>query len=316
MKIEVSTASEYFQQLKKRPDLGNYLCSLIATHPPTFEVAWLDFKSGRVDIHDDNLKKIWSKALGAMANTEGGLLIWGIKADKDPKSKVDAAHALALAPDVNALTTRLKELLPAATAPPVMGVEILPVPAPGPDGFVVCYVPRSRNRPHRSEAVSKRFFIRIQDHSDDVPYPWLKTMFSPDHSPLLEARVEIQLRGDISGLRKFLYVRLQNSGGGTAHDVFVIATGDPQVRLDPEPTTWNPKVSSLGGTAAMAARAIHPGEIYPPLVLSVNWGAPLAVKLELRVFCQHSPAVGGSVLIRAEDIDGSLHIELDQLLND
>ena len=84
-----SRAGEYFKNISETADKAAFLRALIGSSPPTFEEAWLDFK-GAAQLSDAQLPKIWSKALGSMDNREGGILIWGIDARKDPQTGLDA----------------------------------------------------------------------------------------------------------------------------------------------------------------------------------------------------------------------------------
>src|SRR5437773_1348889 len=92
------------------------LLSTLPTKPEkTFESDWLDFKRGRAQEKD--IPRIWSKILGAFANNEGGVVVWGVVAEKDPATNIDAVQSLDTVPDIYALTTRLMELRHQATDP-------------------------------------------------------------------------------------------------------------------------------------------------------------------------------------------------------
>jgi hypothetical protein len=290
-------AEEYFKQLKNNSDLPAHLSSLIATQPPTFEESWRDFKGAarlRLDPGDNIIKSIWSKALGAMANTEGGVLIWGIRADKADKdqTKVDAAHELSLCPDVNALVSRLKELLPSVTSPPVLDVEILPVAVQGCEGFVICHIPRSRFGPHRSDAANKRFFVRFQDHSDDIPVDWLRKMFAPKITPDLMPLINTTVFTSIADNRQKLgmHIFLKNVGSGTARDVFVRISATSQMGVEPAMEGWSRRPSGQPSLALAARHAIHPGEVSPPIELNTAQNGRAFV-IELEIFADNQPAL-------------------------
>jgi hypothetical protein len=282
---------------------------LISTQPPTFEEAWRDFKGAShltvKELASNGLKEIWSKALGAMANTEGGVLIWGIRADKDPMTKVDAARDLSLCPDVNALTSRLKELLPSVTSPPVLDVEIFPVPTTGSEGFVVCHIPRSRFGPHRSEASGKRFLARFQDHSEDIPVDWLRRMFTPEIRPHLVPFVSVSPTKTENFQDVFKYtLALRNDGSGTAESVFVICNGPSGL---PDQRCWSLDASAVGGRPLLALRAIHPGEILPLYAFKFTQGH-LAEELELRLHCKNQLPTSFFLKIK----DPAMHSERGQ----
>lgn len=156
----------------------------------TFESDWLDFKTGKPQ--DEDVKYIWSKAIGAFANNEGGVLVWGLVCKKDTKTMVDAVTSVALVPDVFALMTRLMELRHGATDPPVADIQIkaLPISTASPEGFVVCYIPESTSRPHRCEYAEKRFYIRMGDSARESSVSLLRQLFYPKRNP----RMQVELK--------------------------------------------------------------------------------------------------------------------------
>ena len=145
---------DWFSELKKRPDADRhaYLAGLVKSTPPTYEADWLDFKVGDDPVIPDkkrlaeDQKKVWSKVLSAFANCGGGVLVWGIKAEKDKVTGIDAANDCCPVPDVHQFVSRLQELHRQATEPPVLNVDYLAVPKSATDssGFVACLIPESR----------------------------------------------------------------------------------------------------------------------------------------------------------------------------
>ena len=81
----------------------------------TFENDWLDFKTGK--FQDDDVKRIWSKIVGAFANNEGGVIVWGLISKKDNNSGIDAVSSVEYVPDVFALKSELMELRHGAVDP-------------------------------------------------------------------------------------------------------------------------------------------------------------------------------------------------------
>jgi hypothetical protein len=157
---------------------------LINPSDPTFEQAWLDFKAGD-RLSDPDIKKVWSESLSAFANTEGGVLIFGINAKKtpsaiDPSVRIDAASDIAPVPLPAALRSRLMELHHVATDPPIPGVEVEHVGDPAGGGYVVCYIPEGNAKPYRAENVKNHpYYIRIGDDSVIPPPSILRNLFFP-----------------------------------------------------------------------------------------------------------------------------------------
>lgn len=246
-----------------------FLNSMVNSTPPTFEEEWLDFK-GAAAIPPDKIKEIWSKALAGFANTEGGVLIWGIDARKDPTTGVDHASAPSLVPDPNAMKSRLMELHHQSTDPPVANVEVEPYPDPAANGagFVVCLIPESPFKPHRAEHLpNKPYYIRAGDDFVPPSPALLRHLFFPHtYSHLwVEAAVTVEqkFRANAKGFQLpdgadvSYNVRIHNSGTATAQDVFVVLQtdirGDFNVGAD-----WA-RVSNPQGQAAFEGRrSLHP----------------------------------------------------------
>ena len=88
-----SIARDFFLKITRDPDPVEAIKRLVGATPPEFETEWRDFKSG-AQINDEAAKKTWSKALAGFANTQGGVLIWGVDARKDQATGIDAACGL------------------------------------------------------------------------------------------------------------------------------------------------------------------------------------------------------------------------------
>ena len=101
---EVSSQAQYLFEKYIGAGAVDLLKSLPSLPEKTFESDWLDFKTGKV--RDEDIKLIWSKIVGAFANSEGGVIIWGVVAKKDPLTGIDAVSAIEPVPDVFAFKSR------------------------------------------------------------------------------------------------------------------------------------------------------------------------------------------------------------------
>jgi hypothetical protein len=209
-------ADDSFAFLKSMADSG------------TAETEWLDFKDGsnltapklpKPDEAREKVKEIWSEALSGFANTQGGVLIWGIKAETDPKTKIDAARNLSLVHNTAEFKSRMHTLHGDATDPPVLGIKVESYDDPDQPnvGIVVCYVPESSNRPHRAEFSGKRFYIRADDDFRVASVSLLRLLFFPHSRAQLVPVVKVVPVGMTSNLKLFLW----NRGTATASDVFL-----------------------------------------------------------------------------------------------
>lgn len=122
------------------------------------EDLYTDFKQkdnsdvGAASIND---KRQYAKAISGFANSDGGLLVWGIvasKEGKDPESP-DVARDLKPISSVKTFHADLNAITLNATKPVVDAVRNLLIPdaSESESGFVVTYVPAGSTPPYRAE---------------------------------------------------------------------------------------------------------------------------------------------------------------------
>jgi Putative DNA-binding domain len=186
----VRTQSEVLFEKYSNVDAVSLLQSLTNLPEKTFENDWLDFKSGKTQ--DQDLKIFWSKIIGAFANSEGGVIVWGVVAKKDLAKGIDAVSGVEPVPDIFALKSRLMELRHEAGDPPVSNIKIreLLIPGCNTEGFVICHVPESSNKPHRSEFSDRRFYLRMGDSSRECNVSILRQLFYPKRNIRIKARIQ------------------------------------------------------------------------------------------------------------------------------
>jgi hypothetical protein len=185
VQITPSLAANLFAELTSADGV-----SRIQSYPgKQCETEWLDFKSGKAKEAD--IPRIWSKALGGFANNQGGVLVWGVDARKDSKTGIDTACAIEPVKDVVWLEARLTEFLRYACDPPVPGVQMksLQLSSSDKQGFVVCFIPESPFRPHRSEQSERRFYLRVGDEAKECSVSILRQLFYPRWNPRLSVRL-------------------------------------------------------------------------------------------------------------------------------
>lgn len=217
----LSSAQAYFNTIFAHSDPFAYLSGLPNSNPPAFEQEWLDFKSNP---QPGDTLRIWSEAVCGFANTEGGVLIWGIDCRK--VDDVDAASGLSLIADPIAFRSMLQNNIHQTTDPPVNGIVIQEVMQPGTaGGFVVCLIPESKHRPHRAEQAGKHktYFMRVGDSFVVMNRSVLRQMFYPKVSADLRILAEPS-KSHSSPIVRF-DIEIRNDGTATATDILVDATG-------------------------------------------------------------------------------------------
>ena len=225
--MAISTARQFFDQL-----VTGDTPSIEALVPNSMhETEWLDFKSGDPLVDE---KSTWSEAICGFANNQGGVLIWGIDARKDPATQIDAARELKPVQNPAALRSRLLELLRGAVEPPVPGVEVREFFQSGAaaPGYVVCYIPESDTKPHRAELLSnKPYKIRIADAFINPSPSLLRSLFFPKSSPLLEVDIAADWPSEgsepVRDIEAKFTVILRNVGIVSAKDIFLAISTVP-----------------------------------------------------------------------------------------
>jgi hypothetical protein len=111
------------------------------------ETPYLDFKQKsnlKEPSANDDDKANLAKAISGFANTDGGLIIWGVKAKAEKKDDPDVVVDLCPISNLKTFQTQLNHLSGQMTIPPVAGVENRLVPeAPRADrGYVITIVPK------------------------------------------------------------------------------------------------------------------------------------------------------------------------------
>lgn len=259
-----SSARTFFDRILANTDPFEHLASFVNSQPPTFETEWLDFKGG-ARLSDD--LKTFSEAVSGFANTEGGVLIWGLDARKTHAGddlQIDAVSALSLVQSPAAFRSRLQQNIHCTTDPPVQGIEIREVPGPSGEGFVVCFIPESRNKPHRAEQQkNKPYMIRVGD-SFVVPNPsLLRQMFYPSVAPRIRIdvapRIEERNIGGHQVFQACFYARIANEGRATASDLFVRARSNWGQDYMNDGHHWI-QIPGLGDSVGFqCVRPFHPG---------------------------------------------------------
>jgi Putative DNA-binding domain len=116
-------------------------------------------------------KRTIGKAVGGLANAEGGVLILGI--ETETSNGIDVALAKRPIKNLPRTTNLVQSCVSDALSPQLPGIEVFPVEEQGtPDlGFIVIDVPPSSNRPHYSNSHHQYFRrgsdrTRVLEHSE------------------------------------------------------------------------------------------------------------------------------------------------------
>jgi hypothetical protein len=284
---------------------------IVDEHRP--ESHYLEFKGGRIQNDQKGTTQAWSEALSGFANTEGGVLIWGVRASRIPHPDdgsvmIDAAHALEHVDQPDGFCQFLRDRLLEATVPPVTGVEVVPVNDPGKpgEGFVVCLVPEGNDKPYQAALhPSKNYMQRIDDRFVVIQRSLLRTMFFPQSRAKLHVEIEPKAETSDSETTMIFTGYVGNSGTATARELWIVVK--PSVGLRHE-NMFKFKVhpgAVPDGHAWEAFQSIHPGAIIPVFYYEKRLQegeAMCSVDFEIQLHSQHQPAQDLTLNISVDDV--------------
>jgi hypothetical protein len=126
-------------------------------------------------------------ALSAFSNSMGGLIVWGLSANKDADG-VDCATGLQPIASIERFKADVTRLISQALMPrhEAILVEAIPAQKPRGPGYLAIYVERSERRPHRAELGVARYFKRIGDSSVAMEHYDIEDSFKRLVVPRLE----------------------------------------------------------------------------------------------------------------------------------
>jgi hypothetical protein len=145
-----------------------------------------------------------ARAVSGFANSDGGILIWGVDARPDAQG-VDAAAEVKLIEGVPLLLSRLNNLTGEATTPIVDGVQHKVIPFEGNAGCVATLVPASAGGPHMAKLGENRYYKRSGSSFYMMEHFDLQDMFGRRQRPDISLRVSP--------------IKIVDLGDGTAEEI-------------------------------------------------------------------------------------------------
>lgn len=159
---------------------------LLAEEEP--ESLFLDYKRSATPAGDPGLhrndRENLSKALSGFANSEGGLLIWGVDARREAGAQREAVNK---APVVQAagFRTLVEGALSGESVPALSNARVLHIlEGAGPAGYVVVLIPQSLIGPIRATRTDK-YHLRSGSSFGIVPHGVLAGMFGRAPQPVI-----------------------------------------------------------------------------------------------------------------------------------
>lgn len=192
---------EWFRQL----EVGDVLAFVAEQRR---EDLTLDFKLAPSNFSNREDRKTLAVAISGFANSNGGLIVWGVDARKDADG-IDCAQRGEPLANPGLFMTRLVEHAGSATSPIVERVQHRLVEGSG-GPFALTLVPESDRGPHMAKLGEDRYYKRSGDGFYKMEHFDIADMFGRRRKPVLTLKLEKE-RGGGSVL-----VFVQNTGRGMA----------------------------------------------------------------------------------------------------
>ena len=220
MGFGVTRARDLFERLEKDGEAA--VADLILARKS--EELFLDFKRSADDgagrqLHNRDRTNL-GKALSGFANSEGGVIVWGVDCRSGPDGADVAAQKFPL-PDPAAFVSRLEGAVSGCTIPPCPGVQSIAVRGEGPAGFAATLVPKSSRAPHQA-VPGGRYYIRAGSSFLEAPHGVLAGLFGQRPEPFIFHNLYIEpVKVGAGSVEAIIAFNLVNDGPGLARDLFL-----------------------------------------------------------------------------------------------
>ncbi|MEI9945817.1 MAG: ATP-binding protein [Chitinophagaceae bacterium] len=182
----------------------------------------IEFKTVNHPFYNDNNKeydkKNLSEALSGFANSNGGIIIWGVSAKKNSKGQ-DVAHALTPIDELTKFLNFLNRNEGQAVIPILTGVIHEKIDTGNDRGFIKTLIPSSENAPHMAMYAKKHYYKRSGDSFYQCEHYDIVDMFSRKSSPKLELFTKILQRANAYTGDRYRYeilIIMRNTGKAMA----------------------------------------------------------------------------------------------------
>jgi len=177
----------------------------------------LDFKRLNEPKMDRGDRKNLAKALSGFANSDGGIIIWGVDARPNSEGINCAFDKIPILP-LQLTISRLNEFTGSHVNPSVDGVIHKPVISENDSGFAVTLIPSSDSTPHMAKGGEDRYYKRSGDRFIKMEHFEIEDMFGRRPKPILSLSYRV-IRGLVQrgdALEFHIILGLTNDGKGSA----------------------------------------------------------------------------------------------------
>jgi schlafen family protein len=279
------------------------------------EHLYLDFKVANDPSLSRDDRRNLAKALSGFANSDGGIIVWGIDCRKDDQGR-DVASELKPIPRIATFLTHLNSLTPQLVSPSVKGVQHRVLYDADGRGFAVSFIPSSDSAPHMAKGGEDRYYKRSGSSFLRMEHFEVADMFGSRQRPLLDIYYRI---GQIVRLQDFRFrviIGIRNSGRGSARDPFLALRLPTSLSIAEWGLDGNGRQglrnlgaaygSSYTGFSGSGEVSVHPGMDHDVTALEgfVRNGIPLdgEFRIDYRLAAEGFPLIEGTISILGEEI--------------
>jgi hypothetical protein len=173
---------------------------------------------------DPSDRKNLAKAIAGFANSEGGVIVWGVDCRQNPPHGDIPTQAVQIS-NPNAYKSLLEGAITGVTLPAHPGVENVALQISGQsDGFVATHIPVGLNVPYRTLGDREEYYIRAGSNFYPTPHAVLAGLFG--RAPHPELKIVVQFAGPRNAYSRSRQTQLgfgisiANVGRGIAEDLF------------------------------------------------------------------------------------------------
>jgi len=177
-----------------------------------------------------------AKALSGFANSDGGIVVWGVDA-RPNEDDVDCACELREISPLAQFVSKLNQFTGDAVNPVVDGVLHRGISTTGDRGFAATLVPASDAGPHMAKAGEDRYYKRSGGSFRRMEHFDIEDMFGRRKKPKLSVSYEIFCAGVSGGpqgsTRSFRVVLgIENAGRGSARAPYLAVQIEKPFEID------------------------------------------------------------------------------------
>ena len=314
-------ADELFSRLREQGAVEVY--RMISE--PVVEELFLDYKQSSTTLPSRKLsdedKKNLAKAIAGFANSEGGVIVWGVDCRHTDDGDVPTRPVLIKQPV--ALKTLFDGAIGGLTLPAHSDVENLPLlDTTSGEGFVITYVPAGLHVPYQTLYPKQEYYIRAGSNFLPTPHAVLAGLFGRAPQPNPAPVVSFGAVGAQTTGRRFMQLRLNvsvvNKGRGFAEDIFFVVDAKwPQpnavqyeldVHVRDAPGGWrNTNYGRDYYTQMLGNMKLPPGAEARVLIVKIEIGQGGLGDYSFTVSCgsKGGPGAAQSIVVTGDVVDGA-----------